>query len=93
MSLPTYDGEGLAAGLVLLAVALDPVAEHLVEEHAGGAALEDRRADVRLGERRVVERVEIARSPVSIILSTAASSGQLSAGARPNALLEPRRGP
>ena len=52
--------ERLAAGQIFLAVTLDAVTEHLVEEHAGGAALEDRRADVRLGERRRVQRVEIA---------------------------------
>ena len=36
-------GEGLAFGLVLLAVAFDAVAENLVEEDAGGAAGEDGR--------------------------------------------------
>ena len=81
--------ERLAARRVLLAMALDAVAEHLVEEHARGAALEDRRADVRLGERRVVQRVEIGgdRRDHLVDLGVAGQVGRRAA----EPLLEPRQ--
>lgn len=52
-------GEGLALGLVLLAVALDAVAEDLVEVHRRGAALEHGGAGERIGDGGVAQGLEL----------------------------------
>ena len=49
-------GKGLALFVAALALALEAVAEHFVEEHGGGAAGENRRTVERLSDRRLAQR-------------------------------------
>ena len=57
-------GEGLPFIFVLLAVALEPVAEDLVEEHRAGAAGEDRRTGVRVQRGGAPQRLQVADHPL-----------------------------
>src|SRR5213082_3324232 len=51
--------EGLPFGLTFLAMTLDAMAEHLLEEHGARPSRENGRAGVGLERRRTTERVEI----------------------------------
>src|SRR2546428_3456926 len=53
-------GEGLAFAFILLAMALDPVPENLVEENTGGSAGENGRAKEGLDNRRMYEAGQVA---------------------------------
>ena len=67
-------GERLPFLLVLLAVPLDAVAEDLVEEHARGAPLQDRRPDVRIGERRLPQRPQVGDDRVGGLVHLGAAA-------------------
>src|SRR5690606_15091426 len=58
--LADFLGEGLAFEFGLLAMAFDAVAEDFVKRHAGSAIHQNRRPDVRFGQRRLQQSVELA---------------------------------